>query len=59
MLRARTNSLQLNWRNTFKEDDVIFYCKICQMGEQEALTHFVARCEGLKRGEKKLWKGRE
>ena len=40
--RSRTNSIQLNWRNRFKNQDTT--CPACNK-EEETLEHFLLHCE--------------
>ena len=45
LFRARSNTLQLEWRQRFTDGDV--KCKICNEGEEETLLHFVEKCVAL------------
>ena len=42
VFRARTNTLNLNWRNRFSNGDIT--CKICNSGDEETLKHFICEC---------------
>ena len=46
LFRARSNSLQLNWRGRFGGGDET--CQLCGEGVIEDQEHFLKRCEGLK-----------
>ena len=45
LFRARSNSLELFWRNVFSGGDVS--CKLCNRDVNESLEHFIGECEGL------------
>ena len=44
LFRARTNTLDLQWRKRFTNDDTL--CILCKR-EEETLDHFILRCEKL------------
>ena len=43
LFRARTSSLQLNWKKTIVSEEV--FCQICQ--KEQTLNHFLRWCPGL------------
>ena len=45
LFRARTNSLDLNWRKRFHGQTG--ECRLCEAEEEETLDHFLTRCAGL------------
>ena len=44
LFRARTNTLDLQWRKKFKNEDTL--CVLCRK-EEETLEHFILTCENL------------
>lgn len=42
LFRSRTNSLKLNWRNSFTGGNTD--CKMCQDGLEETVKHFIVDC---------------
>ena len=46
LFRARTNTLNLGWRNQFQGGDGL--CKLCSCGEVETLEHFMTECNSLR-----------
>ena len=45
MMRARSNTLKLGWREFESDEDKI--CKICSENKVETLKHFILDCPGL------------
>ena len=45
MFRARSDTLKLGWRKRFEGGEVS--CQLCNIGEEETLSHFVEKCDRL------------
>ena len=58
LYRARTNTLNLNWRKKFQGENT--HCPLCNY-EYEDLQHFLINCENLEETRSKCnyWKGQD